>query len=47
VGPIALGLVTDGAGADAALGTAASLLVAVGLGFARFAPETHRGGRRG
>lgn len=45
VGPIALGLVADLAGADAALGGAAVLLVAVALLFARFAPETYRGGR--
>ena len=45
VGPIALGLVADLAGADAALGGAAVLLVAVALLFARLAPETYRGGR--
>ncbi len=45
VGPIALGLVADLAGADAALGGAALLLVAAALLFARFAPETYRGGR--
>jgi MFS family permease len=45
VGPIALGLAADLAGADAALGGAALLLVAVALLFARFAPETFRGGR--
>jgi MFS family permease len=39
VGPIALGLVVDLAGADAALGGAAVLLVAVALLFARFAPR--------
>ena len=42
VGPIALGLVTDGLGAAAALGTAATLLVAVALLFALRAPETYR-----
>jgi len=45
VGPIALGLVADLAGADSALGGAAVLLVAVALLFARLAPETYRGGR--
>ena len=45
VGPIALGLVTDLFGADAALTTAALLLVAVALLFARFAPETYRASR--
>ena len=45
VGPIALGLAADLAGADAALGSAAALLVAVALLFARFAPETFRGAR--
>ena len=45
VGPIALGLVTDLAGADAALAGTATLLVAVAVLFARFAPETHRGVR--
>jgi len=45
VGPIALGLAADLAGANAALGGAAVLLVAVALLFARFAPETYRGGR--
>jgi len=42
VGPIALGLVTDGLGADAALATAATLLTAVAVLFARRAPETYR-----
>jgi DHA1 family multidrug resistance protein-like MFS transporter len=42
VGPIALGLVSDGLGADAALGVAAALLAAVALLFARLAPETYR-----
>ena len=45
VGPIALGLLTDLSGPDSALATAALLLVAVALLFARFAPKTHRGGR--
>ncbi|MGH7400696.1 MAG: MFS transporter, partial [Candidatus Rokuibacteriota bacterium] len=45
VGPIALGLVADLAGADAALGGTAFLLVAVALLFARLAPETYRAGR--
>ena len=42
VGPIALGLVTDLAGADAALAGTAALLVAVAVLFARLAPETYR-----
>ena len=45
VGPIALGLAADLAGVDATLGGTALLLVAVALLFARFAPETYRGGR--
>ena len=45
VGPIALGLVADLAGADAALASTAALLVAVALLFARLAPETFRAGR--
>jgi MFS family permease len=45
VGPIALGLAADLAGADAALGVAALLLTVVALLFARFAPETYRGTR--
>jgi MFS transporter, DHA1 family, multidrug resistance protein len=45
VGPIALGLVTDVFGANAALATAAILLVAVGALFAWLAPETFRTGR--
>ena len=44
VGPIALGLSTDLVGADATLGSAALLLAATALLFARFAPETHRRG---
>jgi len=46
VGPIALGLAADLAGVDATLGGTALLLVAVSLLFARFAPETYRGGGR-
>ncbi len=42
VGPIALGLLTDGFGADTALGTTAVLLVGVAVLFWRFAPESHR-----
>jgi hypothetical protein len=45
VGPIALGLAADLAGIDAALAGTALLLVATALLFARFAPETYRGGR--
>jgi DHA1 family multidrug resistance protein-like MFS transporter len=45
VGPVALGLATDVAGADATLATTAVLLVAVAALFARFAPETYRAGR--
>jgi DHA1 family multidrug resistance protein-like MFS transporter len=42
LGPIALGLVTDLFGVEAALAVAAALLVLVGLAFARFAPESYR-----
>jgi MFS transporter, DHA1 family, multidrug resistance protein len=42
VGPIALGVVTDVLGADAALGATAVLLVVVAALFARLAPETYR-----
>jgi MFS transporter, DHA1 family, multidrug resistance protein len=42
VGPIALGLITDALGADVALATAAVLLAAVAVLFARLAPETYR-----
>jgi MFS family permease len=42
VGPIALGLVADLAGADAALAATAGMLTAVALLFARLAPETYR-----
>jgi MFS family permease len=46
VGPIALGLAADLAGLDATLAGTALLLVSVAALFARFAPETHRGGSR-
>ena len=42
IGPIALGAVTDLWGADAALTTAAALMLVVAALFARFAPETYR-----
>ena len=42
IGPIALGLAADLAGASAALASAAVMLTAVALLFARFAPETYR-----
>lgn len=42
VGPVAVGLAADLAGADATLWTTAALLVVVALLFARFAPETYR-----
>src|SRR5581483_5722855 len=45
VGPIALGLAADRAGADATLAATAALLVAVALLFARRAPETFRAAR--
>ena len=45
VGPVALGLATDLFGANVALASAAALLVAVALLFARHAPETYRRGR--
>jgi hypothetical protein len=45
VGPIALGLGADLAGADAALAATAAMLTAVALLFARFAPETYRAAR--
>ena len=41
LGPIALGLITDAFGANAALATAAVLLVAVAALFARWAPESY------
>jgi DHA1 family multidrug resistance protein-like MFS transporter len=40
IGPIGLGLVVDGFGAEAALAVAAVLVGGVGLLFARYAPET-------
>ena len=43
VGPIALGLVVDLHGADAALYLTAAMLMLVGLAFARLAPETYSG----
>jgi hypothetical protein len=39
IGPIGLGLVVDGFGAEAGLAVAALLVGGVGLLFARFAPE--------
>jgi MFS transporter, DHA1 family, multidrug resistance protein len=45
LGPLALGLITDLFGADAALATAAALLTLVAVLFGRFAPETYRPGR--
>jgi len=42
IGPIALGLAADLAGASAALASAAVMLTAVAVLFARFAPETYR-----
>lgn len=42
VGPVALGIATDLAGADATLTTTSALVVLVALLFARFAPETYR-----
>ena len=45
VGPITLGLVVDGFGANTALVLAAALLVLAGLAFAVFAPESYRGGK--
>jgi MFS family permease len=45
VGPIALGVVTDLASADAALATSAALMVGVAALFARGAPETYRSAR--
>ena len=44
VGPIVLGLVTDGFGIDTALATGASLLAGVGLLFAWRAPESYDAG---
>lgn len=45
VGPIALGVAADLAGADATLAATAALLVTVALLFARLAPETFRAAR--
>lgn len=42
LGPLLLGLISDGFGAPAALGVTGVLLVSVGLLFARCAPETYR-----
>ena len=42
IGPLVLGIVTDGVGANAALGGTAACLVVVGLLFWRLAPETYR-----
>lgn len=42
LGPVVLGLVTDLYGVEAALTLAVTLLVVVGLTFARFAPESYR-----
>jgi MFS family permease len=45
VGPVALGVVADLAGGDAALATSAALMVVVAGLFAGFAPETYRSAR--
>ncbi len=45
VGPVALGALADGHGARSALWVAAAGLVAAGLAFARYAPESYRGER--
>jgi fucose permease len=45
LGPVALGAVTDLRGADAALTTAAALMLAAAALFARFAPESYHGPR--
>lgn len=45
IGPIALGLVVDAQGAQAALLTSAAISVAVGMLFLKFAPETYRGAK--
>lgn len=42
-GPLLIGALADGFGGNTALAATAVLLVVVGLLFARFAPETHRG----
>ncbi len=44
VGPVALGALADAQGAEAALWVAAGGLIASGLAFARYAPETYRAG---
>ena len=44
LGPLVLGVITDVFGADVALATAAALLAAVAVLFARYAPETYRMG---
>ena len=46
-GPLLLGLVADWFGANVALAGTAALLVVVASLFARLAPETHAGRRRG
>ena len=46
IGPIALGLAADLAGADVTLSTTALLLAATAWLFGRYAPETHRQARR-
>ncbi|MDP6709245.1 MAG: MFS transporter [Alphaproteobacteria bacterium] len=45
IGPIALGLVVDVVSPESALVVAATLLIVVGLAFAKLAPETYRGRR--
>jgi MFS transporter, DHA1 family, multidrug resistance protein len=42
LGPLALGLIADPVGANVALATAALLLAAVAVLFARYAPESFR-----
>jgi MFS family permease len=42
VGPVAVGVAADLAGADVTLWTTATLLLVVAALFARFAPETYR-----
>jgi hypothetical protein len=42
-GPLALGLIADLAGAVSALVVAAALVIASGVAFALFAPETYKG----
>jgi MFS transporter, DHA1 family, multidrug resistance protein len=43
IGPLALGLIADWYGPVTAIVISAALLAAVGVAFALFAPETHRG----